>query len=88
MIKFFLKPIDVEESEFGEGFNPSVLDSNHLEREKASEVVLKVLKKIGSLSNSSLRRNAGALFSKIGHRKDILWGGEQRIPEGNFALTY
>ena len=84
----FLKPIDIKEGEFGEGFKPSVLDSDHPEREKAGQVVLKVLKKTASLINASLRRNADALLRKIDYRKDILWAGEQRIPEGKFALTY
>ena len=41
----FLKPIDVEEHKFGEGFNPSVLDGAHPDKEKAREVVLEILKK-------------------------------------------
>lgn len=28
----FLKPIDIEESDFGENFNPSMLDSGNQER--------------------------------------------------------
>lgn len=28
----FLKPIDIEESDFGENFNPSMLDSDNQER--------------------------------------------------------
>ena len=34
----FLKPIDVEVSEFGEKFDPSMLDSNNLKREKLEKL--------------------------------------------------
>lgn len=60
-----MKPIGIEESDFGENFNPSMLDSDNQEREQAREVVLRVLKKITDISNSSLHRNADALFCKI-----------------------
>lgn len=84
----YLKPTDTEEDEFGEGFDPSVLDRDHLDKEKAREAVLKVHKKMADISNASLKRNADVLLSKIGRRKNILWPGEQRIPEGKFVLTY
>ena len=85
----FLKPIDIKESEFGEGFNPSMLDSDYPEeRKKTREVVFKVLKIIASLINSSLPRNAVALLSKSRKRKDILWAREERLLERKVALTY
>lgn len=40
-----LKLIDVGEGEFGEGFNPLVLDTDSPERKRARESVIKVLKK-------------------------------------------
>ena len=40
-----LKPIHVGEGEFGEGFNPLVLDTDSPERKRARESVIKVLKK-------------------------------------------
>lgn len=40
-----LKPIDVGEGEFGEGFNPLVLDTDSPESKRARESVIKVLKK-------------------------------------------
>ena len=40
-----LKPIDVGEGEFGEGFNPLVLDTDTPESKRARESVIKVLKK-------------------------------------------
>ena len=49
---------------------------------------MKVLKKITDISNASLKRNADALLSKIGHRDGILWAGRQGIPEGQFSLRY
>ena len=60
-----MKPIGIEESDFCENFNPSMLDSDNQEREQAREVVLRVLKKITDISNSSLHGNADALFCKI-----------------------
>ena len=68
----FLKPIDIEEQEFGEGFHPSVLHRHLPEIEKTREAVLKVFKKITELSNSNLRRNFDALLSTISHRTEIL----------------
>lgn len=40
-----LKPIHVGEGEFGEGFNPFVLDTDSPERKRDRESVIKVLKK-------------------------------------------
>ena len=83
-----LKPIYVEEDEFVEGFNPSILDEqNNPERKHAREVVMKVLKQMAAVGNSCLKRNADAWLCKLRIDKDIFcFGG--RIPKGKFALTY
>ena len=73
----FLKPIDIEEHEFGGGFNPSVLDGAHPDKEKAREVVLEVLKKTVGISNSNLGQNADALLCTMSHKDDILWAGQE-----------
>ena len=83
-----LMPIDMDQSEFGENFDPSTLDYENKDREKNRESVLKVLKKIVDLSNSSLRKNADGLLAKRSHNKDILWVGGSRIPVDQFALSY
>ena len=83
-----LMPIDMDQSEFGENFDPSTLDYENKDREKNRESVLKVLKKVVDLSNSSLRKNADGLLAKRSHNKDILWVGGSRIPVDQFALSY
>ena len=84
----YLKPIDVKESGFVEGFDPSVLDIVDSKREEARECVLKVMKKMAEIGNLSLKRNADILLSKLmlPDSKNILWSGE-RILEGKYALT-
>lgn len=83
-----LMPIDMDQSEFGENFDPSTLDYENKDKEKNRESVLKVLKKIVDLSNSNLRKNADGLLAKRSHNKDILWVGGSRIPVDQFALSY
>ena len=41
-----------------------------------------------SISNSNLGQNADALLCTMSHKDDILWAGQERIPEGKFGLTY
>ena len=88
MEQVLLIPIDIEECDFGEGFNPALLDSDHPDREKTRERVLTVLKKIGESSNSCLRRNADALLSKIGHREFLKEKANREFLKEKFALTY
>lgn len=58
-----LNPIYVEEGEFGEGFNPSILDEqNNPEQKHSNEVVIKVLKQMVAVGNSCLKRNANAVM--------------------------
>ena len=84
-----LMPIDIDPSEFGKDFDPSTLDFKNKDREKNRESLLKVLRKIADLSNSSLQKNADGLLATKPHRnQDILWVGGKRVPEDQFALSH
>ena len=83
----YLKTIDMEEAEFGECFDLSVLDQKDC-CSKARELVVKVLQQMLHLGNSYLKQNADLLLlSNHDHDQNVLCP-RQRIPEGKFALTY
>ena len=54
--------IDIGLNEFGEKFNPAVLDSMGSEREGAKKSVLKVSKKIADYSSQNLKTNTDGYF--------------------------
>ena len=71
-----LIPIDIDPSEFGENFDPLKIDFESEDRQKTREFVLKVLRKIVDLSNSSLQKNADELLATKPHQnQDVLWCG-------------
>lgn len=83
----YLKTIDMEEAEFGECFDLSVLDQKDC-RSKARELVVKVLQQMLHLGNSYLKQNADLSLSRNhDHDQNVLWP-RKRTPEGKFALTY
>lgn len=63
--------IDINISDFGEGFNPSKLDYNNSEKENRRSV-LNVLKKIVDLSSQNIRRNADGYIEILPHDNDSL----------------
>ena len=79
--------IDINISDFGQGFNPSKLDYNNSERENIRRSVLNVLKKIVDLSNQNIRRNADGYLATVPHDNDsLLCLGGKRIQNDRFAL--
>ena len=48
-----------------------------------------MFKKIVDMSDSNLQKNADGLLATKPHRnEDIMWVGEKRVPEDQFALSY
>lgn len=66
--------IDINISDFGQGFNPSKLDYNNSERENIRRSVLNVLKKIVDLSNQNIRRNADGYLATVPHEMTLCYG--------------
>lgn len=70
--------IDINISDFGQGFNPSKLDYNNSERENIRRSVLNV---------QNIRRNADGYLATVPHDNDsLLWLGGKRIQNDRFAL--
>ena len=76
-------------NEFGENFNPSVLDSIGDEREGVRKSVLNVLKKIADHSSQNLKRNTNGYLASVPHNNDtLLWPGGKDTQSDKFSLSY
>lgn len=71
-------------------FDSSKLVINCQEKEKISQSVVKMLKKITDLSNSNLTRNADGLFSQKSVDANVKWVGQtkQRLPSDKYKMSY
>ena len=84
-----LNVIDIGLSEFGEKFDPSILDSIGTERESVRKSVLGVLKKVADYSCQNLKRDAGGYFATVPHDSNtLLWPGGKRTQSDKFCLSY
>ena len=89
-----LSPIGIPEKTFERkdnvAFDPSKLVINCQEKEKMSQSVVKMLKKITNLSNSNLTRNADGLFSQKSIDANVKWVGQtkQRLPSDKYKMSY
>ena len=74
MGQVYLKPLDAELGKFGAGFGPSVFDNcDDPKRKIAREAVIKVMKKMIKIGNSSLKQKADAFLCNLGTDENILW---------------
>ena len=71
-----MHPIDISEKEFCENFNSSKLDYSSSEKQKMTESVVNMLKKIVQLSNSNIFKNADALLDKMPPKTEVEWVGK------------
>ena len=83
-----LNVIDIGFSEFGEKFDPSILDSIGTERESVRKSVFGVLKKVADYSCQK-KRNADGYLATVPHDKNtLLWPGSKRTQSDKFCLSY
>ena len=89
-----LLPIDISEDSFEvEGsiqFDPSKLDYENPEKEKMSEAVVKMLRKVKELSNTNLVKNADRILAKMSVDDNIEWVGKEkkRLPDNRYKMSY
>ena len=86
-----LLPIDISEDSFEvEGsiqFDTSKLDYENPEKEKVSEAVVKMLRKVKELSNTNLVQNADGILAKMFVDDNIEWLGKEkkRLPDNRMS---
>ena len=86
-----LLPIDISEDSFEvEGsiqFDTSKLDYENPEKEKMSEAVVKMLRKVKELSNTNLVKNADEILAKMFVDDNIEWLGKEkkRLPDNRVS---
>ena len=77
-----LMPTDIPEKTFevkhNTALDPSKLDINYDEKKLMSKAVLKLLKKIAGISNSSLVKNADGLLYKKPAKMEVEWIGKSK----------
>ena len=77
-----LLPIDISEDSFEVenevAFNPSKLDYENPDKEKLSEAIVKMLRRVVELSNANLIKNADGLLAKMYTDDDIEWMGKEK----------
>ena len=89
-----LLPIDIAEDNFEiEGnvsFDSPKLDYENPDKEKISEAVVKMLKRIIELSNANLKKNADGLLAKMPVDENIEWVGKDRkqLPDNHYKMSY
>ena len=89
-----LLPIDIAEDNFEiEGnvsFDSPKLDYENPDKEKISEAVVKMLKRIIELSNANLKKTADGLLAKLPVDKNIEWVGKDKkqLPDNRYKMSY
>ena len=88
-----LLPIDVSEETLEVDrmlFDSSKLDYNNPDKEKMTQAVVKMLKKVVDLSNSSLIKNADGLLAKRTVEHEVEWVGKdkKRLPDNHYKMSY
>ena len=71
-------------------FDPSKLDYENPDKEKISEAVVKMLKRIIELSNANLKKNADGLLAKMPVDENIEWVGKDKkqLPDNCYKMSY
>ena len=87
-------PIDIPEHSFkveqGVQFDPWKLDYNNPEKEKITQVVVKMLKKVIDFSNANIIKNADGLLAKKTVQQDVEWvrKDKKRLPDNRYKMSY
>lgn len=90
-----LLPIDISEDSFEVenevAFNPSKLEYENPDKEKLSEAIVKMLRRVVELSNANLIKNVNCLLAKMYILVMILngWGKKKkRLPDNRSKILY
>ena len=89
-----LLPIDIAEDNFeierNVSFDSPKLDYENPDKEKISEAVVKMLKRIIELSNANLKKNADGLLAKLPVDENIEWVGKDKkqLPDNRYKMSY
>ena len=88
-----LIPIDIpEETSEVDGiqFDPSKLDYDNPDKEKMTQAVVKMLKKVVDLSNGNIVKNADGLLAKRTVEQQVEWARKNRkkLPDNCYKTSY
>ena len=88
-----LLPIDIPEETFevdGIPFDPSKLDYDNPDKEKMTQAVVKMLKKVVDLSNANIVKNVDGLLAKKTVEQEVEWIGKdkKRLPDNRYNMSY
>ena len=74
----------------GVPFDPSKVDYDNPDKEKMTQAVVKMFKKVVDLSNSNLIRNADGLLAKRTVKHEVEWMGKEkkRLPDNGYKISY
>lgn len=78
-----IQPFDLDEKEFGDGFEPHLLDFAGDKKKKMNDSVVGVLKKVTKISNTNIKteRPVDSEMESVGKNRS-------RIPESKFKVSY
>ena len=81
---------DLNEKEFGDGFQSNLLDFTCDKKKQMTDSVVGVLKKIAKISNTDLVKNANGLWTNRPADSEVEWvdKNRSRIPKNKFKVSY